>query len=88
MSDVYASPSDPLFWMHHSFVDHAWWSWQKANAIRVSSIDGVDTSGNALTLNTIVTVGGIRPDVTLGTVINTQSGQLIGGVPYCFTYSY
>jgi len=25
------SSNDPIFWIHHSFVDKVWWTWQKTN---------------------------------------------------------
>lgn len=27
--DVYASPGDPVFYLHHGMIDKAWWIWQK-----------------------------------------------------------
>ncbi len=26
-----ASPNDPVFWLHHAFVDLVWSRWQRAN---------------------------------------------------------
>jgi len=88
MSDVAASPSDPIFWMHHSFVDHGYRIWQKADDSRLTTLDGTDHQGNPLTLNTMMSVGGIRPDVPIGDVINTLGGVSIGGVPFCYRYTY
>jgi tyrosinase len=88
MSDVSASPSDPIFWMHHSFVDHGFRIWQNMDASRVLNINGVDHQGNALTMDTMVYMGGIRPDVRIGDIMNTLSGVEIGGVPFCYRYTY
>jgi tyrosinase len=88
MSDVSASPSDPLFWMHHSFVDHSFRLWQNMASSRVSTINGNDAQGVPLTMNTVLSMGGIRPDVTIGQVMNTLSGSVIGGVPFCYKYTY
>lgn len=88
MSDVSASPSDPVFYMHHLFVDHSFRIWQNANAARTTSINGVDVNGNALSMNTGVSVGGIMPDVKIGDIMNTLSGTVIGGVPFCYRYNY
>ncbi|KAJ3034647.1 hypothetical protein HK097_004440 [Rhizophlyctis rosea] len=30
MSDPFLSPSDPVFYMHHTNLDRVWWKWQKA----------------------------------------------------------
>jgi tyrosinase len=31
MLDVVASPGDPLFFLHHTYLDRVWWQWQQAN---------------------------------------------------------
>lgn len=28
MGDVYNSPSDPLFFLHHEALDWLWWKWE------------------------------------------------------------
>ncbi|KAI4678830.1 hypothetical protein J4E81_010558 [Alternaria sp. BMP 2799] len=28
MGDPFASPADPIFWLHHANIDRVWWSWQ------------------------------------------------------------
>ncbi|KAJ4402457.1 hypothetical protein N0V91_007171 [Didymella pomorum] len=83
MSDVYASPSDPVFFLHHGFIDRNFRIWQNngGNA-RISSIDGTDAFGNALTLNTKVNVYGFRPDVRVGDILNTRGPTL------CYKYDY
>jgi len=88
MSDVSASPSDPIFWMHHSFIDHNFRIWENADPARLTTINGDDHFGNPLTLNTVVTVADIFPDVTIGQIMNTMSGVQIGDHTFCYRYSY
>lgn len=88
MSDVSASPSDPIFWMHHSFVDHSFRIWQNADPTRVQTINGNDAQGNPLTMDTMVYMGGIRPDVRVGDIMNTMGGVNIGGETFCYRYTY
>lgn len=88
MSDVSASPSDPVFWMHHSFIDHSYRIWQNADSSRIQNINGVDVNGNPLSLDYEIAVGGIMPNVKLGDIINTLGGVVIGGVPFCYRYNY
>jgi len=91
MSDVWGSPSDPIFWMHHSFVDHSYRIWQNQDVARIQGIDGVDAAGNTLTLNTMVYMGGISPlmpDVPISSLINTLGGVMIGNIPFCYRYTY
>lgn len=56
--------------------------------MRTTSINGNDHSGTPLSMNTMVSVGGIRPDVRIGDIMNTLSGTVIGGVPFCYRYTY
>ncbi|KAI0858486.1 hypothetical protein F4860DRAFT_302815 [Xylaria cubensis] len=83
MADVYASPAEPFFWFHHTFVDRAWRIWENADPNRLNSIDGTDINGNPLTLDTVIYMGGLRPDVTIRQVIDTLQGDVL-----CYRYDY
>ncbi|KAI1344427.1 hypothetical protein F5Y15DRAFT_111886 [Xylariaceae sp. FL0016] len=84
MADLYGSPNEPFFWFHHTFVDRVYRIWELADtANRYSSIDGTDHNGDALTLDTVIYMGGIRPAVTVREVINTLSGDVM-----CYRYNY
>ncbi|CAN8100041.1 unnamed protein product [Discula destructiva] len=98
MADIYASSGDPMFYMHHNYVDRMWWKWQTANA----SSRMMDMSGNTLnetflevngvtlpssvarntTLNYTLTVEDILPDIQIWEVMNAQGGYL------CYEYDY
>lgn len=86
MSDVWAAPCDPIFWMHHLFIDHGLRHWQNNHSHY--EINGNDVNGQPLTLDTIVSVGGIRPDVRIRDIINTQGGVMIGNEMFCYRYNY
>ncbi|RDW63562.1 hypothetical protein BP6252_11107 [Coleophoma cylindrospora] len=44
MSDMWSSPSDPLFWSHHAMLDNVWNQWQRLNwTVRKAEITGPDT---------------------------------------------
>ena len=88
MADVAGSPSDPIFWMHHSFVDHSFRIWQNVDSSRLSNINGNDAQGNPLTLDTTLNVGGIFPTVKVRDVLNTLGGTTLGGRPFCYKYNY
>ncbi|KAJ4309343.1 hypothetical protein N0V94_008979 [Neodidymelliopsis sp. IMI 364377] len=83
MQDTYASPADPVFFLHHAFIDRNFRIWQNngGNA-RVTTISGTDSVGNRLTLDTTVNVYGFRPDVRIRDILNTQSSTL------CYKYNY
>ncbi|ORY68415.1 uncharacterized protein BCR38DRAFT_334658 [Pseudomassariella vexata] len=86
MSEVSASPGDPAFFMHHSFVDHMWRMWQTADSEdRLYQINGDSTTTDPkqpLTLAYKLSSMGLRPDVTVQDVMDTTGGYL------CYRYSY
>jgi tyrosinase len=82
MQDVYASPSDPVFWLHHGFVDRNFRIWQGANSARVQGVTGTDKNGNAINLDTGLDIQGLRTGVKIRDVLNTQAGIL------CYKYNY
>ncbi|KAF2127490.1 Di-copper centre-containing protein [Dothidotthia symphoricarpi CBS 119687] len=82
MIDTYASPADPVFWLHHAFIDRNFRVWQNSAASRRTSVDGTDTNGNKLTLDTVINVAGIRPDVRIRDILDTQETTL------CYRYNY
>jgi tyrosinase len=65
MQDVYASPSDPVFWLHHAFIDRNFRIWQNT-----------DNDGNRLTLNSMIDMSGVRPGVRIGDILDT-TGELL-----------
>jgi tyrosinase len=45
--DIFTSPGDPAFFLHHSQIDRTWWIWQNQNlANRQNAIAGTITLNN------------------------------------------
>ena len=43
MVNVQLSPGDPLFWLHHTYLDSLWWRWQSEDlAKRIKEIGGAN----------------------------------------------
>ncbi|KAF2023949.1 Di-copper centre-containing protein [Setomelanomma holmii] len=82
MQDVYASPADPVFWLHHAFIDRNLRIWQNRDSSRINNVDGNDAAGNALTLDTTVNVYDFRPTVRIRDLLDTTSTTL------CYKYDY
>ena len=82
MQDVYGSPGDPVFWLHHAFIDRNFRVWQNADSSRVNVIDGVQRSGAPLTMDTRVYSNSLRPDVAIRDIMDTKSTML------CYRYDY
>ena len=81
MSDVAASPSDPLFFLHHGFIDRNWRAWQQADpAARMNQIGGESSPGVPLTLDYTLSAMNIRPDAKVQDMMDTTGGTL------CYVY--
>lgn len=47
--DVFASPSDPVFWLHHAQIDRLWAIWQNQDPqARTFQVWGTQTAGNGM----------------------------------------
>ncbi|KAK7757501.1 hypothetical protein SLS62_000516 [Diatrype stigma] len=85
MAEVSASPGDPIFFMHHSFVDRMWRKWQIKDDTRVRSISGCATPGDnctPLTLDTKLSSMGMREEVTVGDILDIYNDKM------CYLYDY
>ncbi|KAI1427744.1 hypothetical protein F5Y12DRAFT_150690 [Xylaria sp. FL1777] len=85
MAEVSASVGDPVFFMHHLFVDHTFRIWQNANPARRTTINGCVDRANPctpITLDTVLSTSGLRPDVTVGQALDTLGGT------FCYRYDY
>ena len=80
MADIYASPADPAFYLHHSFVDYAYKTWQKGGATRNMEIGGPSPNGGTAKPTDKLSSMGLIPDATIGDVLNT-AGQYL-----CYVY--
>jgi tyrosinase len=82
MNDIAASPSDPIFYLHHGFIDRNWLNWQNAKKdSRLYQINGNEVIG-VTTLDTPLYSSGVLPDVTVRDVMDTAGGYL------CYKYDY
>jgi len=92
MSDVYASPGDPLFYLHHASIDHEWWKWQYADPeVRLLEATGPAlkgympfgnlTGGTNITLDFEIGLNEEAPMVPLSKIMDTH-GDLL-----CYTYA-
>jgi len=86
MAEVSASPGDPVFFMHHSFVDHMWRQWQNKDPARLTTIDGCTTPDTEactpLSPDTVLSSMGLRDDVTVAQMLDITADTL------CYTYDY
>ncbi|KAH8601982.1 hypothetical protein B0O99DRAFT_681091 [Bisporella sp. PMI_857] len=87
--DVYVSPSEPVFWLHHGQIDRHWWIWQYQDpANRVQQYKGGTTwfqpnspAGKITDIQQLSVVtpvsSGVQPSSNL---VSTTAG------PFCYIY--
>ncbi|KAJ9134128.1 Tyrosinase central domain protein [Pleurostoma richardsiae] len=88
--DVFTSPGDPAFYLHHGMIDRTWWIWQMLDpATRIYSdaaVSGTNTFLNSpasanTTLDDYVDYGyAAGPPRKIGDLLSTVSG------PFCYVY--
>lgn len=44
--DLFSSPVDPVFWLHHAMLDRVYWIWQALHREQAGTIAGTMTIGN------------------------------------------
>ncbi|KAI1815113.1 Di-copper centre-containing protein [Poronia punctata] len=85
MAEVSSSVGDPIFFMHHTFVDHTFRIWQNGSPERHKTISGCADKKSPctqITLDTKLSSNGLMPDITVGDALTTLSGSL------CYRYDY
>jgi tyrosinase len=85
--DVFVSPGDPAFWLHHGMIDRTWWIWQNLDLYkRLNAISGTGTFLNGppspnTTLDTVLDIGYAGGEtVAMRDLMSTVSG------PFCYIY--
>ncbi|KAH6654217.1 hypothetical protein BKA67DRAFT_564442 [Truncatella angustata] len=88
--DIYTSPNDPMFWLHHSMIDRTWWIWQNEQPLeRAFQIAGTQTmqdsppSANA-TVEDIIDIAFVTPRGGPTYGIKNHVSTVAG--PYCYIY--
>jgi tyrosinase len=84
--DIFTSPGDPAFFLHHAQIDRTWWIWQNQDLKnRQNAIAGTITLNNSPpsrngTLQDYISLGVNAVDITIGSAMNTLAG------PFCYIY--
>lgn len=84
--DIFSSPGDPVFWLHHAQIDRTWWIWQNQDIKnRQNAIGDTITLNNSPpsrdgTLDDTVNLGVNAVDRKIGTLMSTTAG------PFCYIY--
>ncbi|KAF2270939.1 Di-copper centre-containing protein [Lojkania enalia] len=87
--DLFVSPGDPLFYLHHANIDRTWWIWQSLDKNTRTGAQGIAGTGTFLnqppspdtTLETPIDLGyAAGPVQTMADLMDTTAG------PFCYIY--
>ncbi|KAF8990052.1 tyrosinase [Cyathus striatus] len=85
MGNVYSSPGDPLFFLHHANLDRIWWKWQTADVqnrlYQVSGRSTVQPPWVNVTLDYPLLTEPLASDIPIYDVMDIRSP------PLCYTYA-
>ncbi|KAK7549445.1 hypothetical protein IWX46DRAFT_619545 [Phyllosticta citricarpa] len=86
--DLFASPGDPTFYLHHSMIDRVWWTWQNLDTpsrtfVVAGSTSMVNASAPDTTLDDLIDLGYNAPAIPLRKAMSTLGGA---GGPFCYIY--
>ncbi|KAK2729083.1 FAD binding domain-containing protein [Colletotrichum kahawae] len=86
-SDLYSSPVDPTFFLHHAMVDRVYWLWQALHLWNAFEVAGTITINNRpasrnTTVEDVLYLGVLAENRTISELMNT-----IGGSPLCYVYA-
>lgn len=80
MANSISSPGDPLFYLHHTFLDRVWWRWQqKAYPERTTQIYGTTYQlggGREATLDDELDMFGVIPNAKVRDVMDIDGDYL------------
>ncbi|KAG8670861.1 hypothetical protein FPOAC2_04164 [Fusarium poae] len=85
-ADLFSSPNDPVFFLHHSMVDRIYWVWQALHPRQAKDIAGTITILNQPPSRDAVksdplNMGVNAPLISIGDGLDT-----LGGSPFCYIY--
>ncbi|CAJ2507152.1 Uu.00g083380.m01.CDS01 [Anthostomella pinea] len=86
--DLFASPVDPMFWLHHGMVDRVYWIWQALH------LDQADTTAGTLTINNSPASRNTTVDDVVDLSVNVNAVprpissllDTLSGDPFCYIY--
>lgn len=85
-ADLYTSPNDPVFYMHHAMLDAIYWIWQALHPEEAGDIWGTVTMRNTppsrnATIDDLLDMHHFQPSRPIRDLLDT-----LGGSPLCYIY--
>jgi len=85
--DVYSSPNDPAFFLHHAMLDRVWWLWQALHLNQAGTIAGTITIfNNPPSRDARLDDAIIMNYLNLDTVTIKDMMSTLDGEPLCYIY--
>ncbi|KAI0542229.1 hypothetical protein GGR58DRAFT_300870 [Xylaria digitata] len=84
--DLFGSPVDPVFFLHHAQVDRIYWIWQALHPFQAKTLAGTITLFNTppsrdTSPDDLIYLGVNAPSKKIGSLLDT-----LGGDPLCYIY--
>jgi tyrosinase len=89
--DIFSSPADPWFWLHHAQIDRTWWIWQNQDPASRSSPKSNNSLAGTITLNNSPPSRNTRLDDVIDLGVNAKSILIEDALsttagPFCYVY--
>lgn len=84
--DIFSSPNDPVFFLHHAMLDRVWWLWQALHLEQARTVAGTVTLNNRPPSRNATLEDAVQMNyLGLGA---TTIGELLSVVdgPFCYVY--
>ncbi|KAG5744610.1 hypothetical protein H9Q70_012690 [Fusarium xylarioides] len=85
-SDLFSSPNDPIFFLHHSMVDRIYWIWQALHHNQSKDIAGTITILNQPPSRDAVKSDPLNMGVNADEITIDDALDTLGGSPFCYFY--
>ncbi|KAF9052157.1 hypothetical protein BJ165DRAFT_1340679, partial [Panaeolus papilionaceus] len=80
-ANLYSSPVEPIFFLHHANLDRIWWKWQSLNLTqRIIDVSGNDTHGHNVSLSYRLPFGQFNDNPPISEVMDVNE------YPLCYDY--
>jgi tyrosinase len=89
-ADIFSSPGDVWFWLHHAQIDRTWWIWQNQDPASRSP-KGNNSLAGTITLNNSPPSRNTRLDDVIDLGVNAKSILIEDALsttagPFCYVY--
>ncbi|KAF5026427.1 hypothetical protein F66182_1492 [Fusarium sp. NRRL 66182] len=85
-SDLFSSPNDPIFFLHHAMVDRIYWIWQALHPKQAKDIAGTITILNMPPSRDAIKSDPLHMGVNAREITIGQALDTLGDSPFCYIY--